>query len=214
MTGNNLEVQWEHENLEQKKKRVEGFDDFSDPKKSNLERVFNDLSSDLGKPKNGGEKYETSDIQDAASKRLDKMVDASGVQVNKLNPDEKQKLEDIKRELLANMDEKNPKEAIEEFGKIRERIAGIIAAGDGKSQNNDKVTRQIQEQGKEAQKQTQDAFEKFQDFLQDARKNQEEQHKKAREQWEKAQAQGNATSGVWNSEYRKAAVLELNANWP
>ena len=198
------------ESLEQKQKRIDGFFDFSDSGK----RAFDDLSSELRKPKNSGEKYETSDIQDATSKRLDKMVDASGVQISKLNPDEKKKLEDIKKELLANMDGKSPKEAIEEFAKIRERIAGIIAAGDGKSKKNDIQFQQTQEQIRQTQEQTQDAFEHFQDFLQDARKNQEERQQKAREQWEKAQAQGNATSGVWNPEYRKAAVLELNANWP
>lgn len=211
MTGRNPEAQWEQiDTLEQKQNRIGDFNDFSDSGK----RAFSDLSSELWKPKNGKEKYETSDIQDAASKHLDKMIDSSGVQVSKLNVNEKQKLEDIKKEMLANMDGKDPKTAIEEFGKIQEKVAGIIAAGEGKSQKTAQDFQQSQEKGKEENQKTKDIFEKFQDFLQDARKNQEEQQKRAREQWEKAQTQGNATSGVWNSEYRKAAVLELNANWP
>lgn len=199
MAVRNPETQWEQiDTLEQKQKRIEGFDDFSDSGK----RAFDDLSSELGKPKNGGEKYETSDIQDAASKRLDKMVEASGVQVSKLNVDEKQKLEDIKTELLQNMNGKNQKEAIEEFGKIREKIAGIIAAGDGKSQKTTQDFQQSQEQIQQSQEQTQDAFEKFQDFLQDARKNQEEQQKKANKQQHLAQE-------AWNQE-RLAARREAD----
>ena len=186
------------ESLEQKQNRINDFSELSDAGK----RSFDDLSSELGKPKNGGERYETSDLQDAASKHLNKMIDASGVQVNKLNPDEKKKLEDIKKELLANMDGKSPKEAIEEFGKIRERIAGIIAAGDGKSKKNDIQFQQTQEQIRQSQEYTQDAFEKFQDFLQDARKNQEEQQKKANKQQHLAQE-------AWNQE-RLAARREAD----
>jgi len=39
----------EIDSLEQKQKKIEGFDKFSDSE----QRAFNDLSSNLGKPKNG-----------------------------------------------------------------------------------------------------------------------------------------------------------------
>ncbi|GAB0174484.1 MAG: hypothetical protein HHAS10_03630 [Candidatus Altimarinota bacterium] len=157
-----LETGQRQETLDQKKGRL----DFDLPANgqggsSRVERAFADISSELGS-KNAGEKYNVQDIGEAISKRFDASIKQK---TQNLNPDEKAELLKVKQEILSSLIGKNPKEMLEEFANLRDKLYGIIAASDGKSGLKDKKLDQARQEQVKQEETKKDAFERFQDLL-------------------------------------------------
>lgn len=126
------------ETLDQKQSRLEWYEELSDSWK----RGFRDLVWEMQK-KEGN--FDQNDIKTAAQKRIDAAIEAKWISLSNLSHEEQERIIALQRQILMSMDGKSPKDMVEEFWKIQEKLAGTLSASDGKFQKTTLKEQSVQE---------------------------------------------------------------------
>ena len=126
------------ETFDKKQSRLEGFMELSDTWKSGFKDIAPELTRWDGN-------FDQNDIKLAAQRRIDVLIASKLISVGNLSREEQDKIRQIQIEIMKCMDGKSPKDMVEEYGKIREKLVGTLSASDGKFQSTNKATQFKQE---------------------------------------------------------------------
>jgi hypothetical protein len=177
------------------------------------DRGLKDLYSEL--PNKNWVMYTPSDIQDAAWRRIDKIIANKLISIKNLSDDEKKKMGEYMNTIKESMNEKGSiSEKIEHFSQIRDWLVGTLSASDGKSQKdkwNLEESQKTQKENIESTIDWKESLRKIQELMQ---RGQEEQRKKSDLQRKIAEEEWNRSSGIANMNVWKEAIDTCLRDYP